>query len=199
MSLDVRRATLADVPAVTEAVVLAFHDDPVWSWAFPDAQARPAQFATWWGFLVGAGFRNGEVWVAGECDAVSVWFRPGDRELTEDEERQVVPMLAELLGARSEVVLDLVMRFDGAHPQDVPHYYLSILATHPRARGNGLGMKLAESVLATRVDSDGAPAYLESSNPNNHARYERAGFARRETVALPQDCPPILTMWREAR
>ena len=199
MDRAVRRALPGDIPAVTEAVVLAFHDDPVWSWAFPDVSLRPAQFAVWWGFLVGAGFRNGEIWVAGECDAISVWFRPGDRELTEDEETQVVPMLAELLGARSELVLDLVMRFDAAHPQEVPHYYLSILATHPRARGKGIGMALTESVLASRVDADGVPAYLESSNPNNHARYERAGFARRETVGMPQDCPPILTMWRDPR
>jgi GNAT superfamily N-acetyltransferase len=197
--LGVRRATAEDLAAATEAVVLAFHDDPVWSWAFSDPETRPAQFARWWGFLVEAIFRNGEVWVTGDCDAVSVWVPPGGHELTEAEETQVVPLLVDLLGSRSEVVLDLVMRFDAAHPQEVPHYYLSILATHPRARGKGLGMALTGAVLASRADAEGVPAYLESSNPANHSRYERAGFSPRETVRLPQDCPPILTMWREPR
>jgi GNAT superfamily N-acetyltransferase len=186
------------VPAVVEAVVLAFHDDPVWSWAFPDPVTRSEKFRTWWGFLVEAGLRNGEIWVAGDCDAVSVWTPPGGHELTPEEEALVIPLLTDLLGGRSGLVLEMVMCFDAAHPQDLPHWYLSILATHPQARGSGLGMALAVDVLR-RADSDGVPAYLESSNPANHARYERAGFARREVVTLPADCPPILTMWREPR
>ena len=31
-----RSATWADLTPVTETISLAFHDDPTWSWAFPD-------------------------------------------------------------------------------------------------------------------------------------------------------------------
>ena len=38
VKVAVRRATEADADEVTELFTLAFHEDPTWSWAFPDPE-----------------------------------------------------------------------------------------------------------------------------------------------------------------
>ena len=50
-----------------------------------------------------------------------------------------------------------------------------------------------------RVDAVHAPAYLDSTNPGNHARYRRSGFADAGTYAMPEGGPPVLEMVRAAR
>jgi GNAT superfamily N-acetyltransferase len=77
-------------------------------------------------------------------------------------------------------VLELIERFDAAHPRHEPHYYLSLLGTHPAHTGRGLGMGLAR--ILQHIDEEGLPAYLESSNPANNHRYERHGFAKNRRV-----------------
>ena len=58
-----------------------------------------------------------------------------------------------------------------------PHWYLPLIAADPARQGQGLGTALMEAAIA-RIDADGLPAYLESSNPRNISLYERFGFER---------------------
>ena len=108
-------------------------------------------------------------------------------------------MLIELVGAeQTEVLLETFDRFEAAHPRDQPHYYLSLLGTHPEHRGRGLGMGLLAHTLAL-IDAERMPAYLESTNPANNERYERHGFVQVGEFSLPGDGPPVATMWRQPR
>ena len=198
MNLAVRRASADDVDSVTNTIATAFYDDPVWSWAFPDAEHRATQLTAWWRFWIDAAMRNGEVWMTDSCEAATVWIPPGGVECTPEEEELVAPLLMDLIGAHAHNVIAALDRFDEHHPHGVPHHYLSLVGTHPDHRGNGLGVGLIAEYLA-RVDIDHMPAYLESSNPANHARYERLGFEPTGEFELPAGAPPILTMWRAAR
>ena len=56
-----------------------------------------------------------------------------------------------------------------------PHWYLPLIAADPARQGQGLGTALMEAAIA-RIDEDGRPAYLDSSNPRNIPFYERFGF-----------------------
>jgi ribosomal protein S18 acetylase RimI-like enzyme len=96
--------------------------------------------------------------------------------------------------------MELFARFDAAHPDAPPHYYLSLLGTHPEHRGHGVGMSLLSESL-DRIDAEHAPAYLESSNPANNHRYERCGFGAVGEFFPPgrESGPPVTTMWRDAR
>ena len=51
----------------------------------------------------------------------------------------------------------------------------------------------------TRIDAEGAAAYLESTNPANEGRYEAQGFAVFDSFELVEDGPPVTQMWREPR
>jgi predicted GNAT family acetyltransferase len=50
-----------------------------------------------------------------------------------------------------------------------------------------------------RIDAEGAPAFLESSNPDNDHRYERLGFRRCGEFELAEDGPSVTQMWRDPR
>jgi GNAT superfamily N-acetyltransferase len=196
--IDARVAGPTDLDAVAETIVLAFHDDPVWSWAFPDADRRPAQFRRWWPLFVESAIPHGWVWMAPRAETIAVWVPPGAPELSPEAERRIPPLLDELLGARAPVVLEGLLRFEAAHPHDEPHYYLSFVATHDDHRGRGIGEQLLARNLEL-IDAEHLPAYLESSNPNNLARYERLGFRARGEFAIGDGGPVITTMWRPAR
>ena len=49
------------------------------------------------------------------------------------------------------------------------------------------------------LDAQGIPAYLESSNPVNNHRYERAGFRRIGGFDAVLNDATLSTMWRDPR
>ena len=191
--MEVRVATEEDVEPVTRLLTDAFASDPLWSWAYPDR----ADLERWWRLHVRSALRFPWTWVLGDYAAVALWIPPGESELTAGEEAGVESLVAELAGSRAPEVLELLDRFDAAHPADgPPHYYLSLLGTDPARRGNGHGMALLEHNLA-RIDGEGMPAYLESSNPGNDPRYERRGFRRVGAFDRPDGQLTVATMWRD--
>jgi GNAT superfamily N-acetyltransferase len=191
---DIRVATTWDLDGLTETLSAAFETDPLWSWAFPERD----DLAVWWRFLIGSALRYPWVWITGEYAAASVWIPPDGDELTTEEEERIEPLLADLAGSRAPEILELLERFEASHPREQPHYYLSLLGTHPDHRGSGLGMALLADNLA-RTDAEGVPAYLESSNPRNNKRYERLGFRQVGEFTTPAGEHTVATMWREAQ
>ena len=191
--MEVRLATECDVDRVTATLVAAFEADPLWSWAFPGEG-----LADLWGLLVSSAMRYPSVRFADDYAAASVWIPPGGSELTAAEEASLGPMLEGQVGPRAAEVLALFERMERAHPDGPPHYYLSLLGTHPDHRGKGVGMALLAENLA-KIDSEGMPAYLESSNAENDRRYERLGFARVGEFERPDGHLTCSTMWREPR
>ena len=196
--LTARSATWVDLTAVTETISLAFHDDPTWSWAFPDPVCRQEYYAVFWRVLVGGALRYPWVLMTNTCEAAAVWIPPGGTEIAEEDEARLGPLLEALVGNRAGEVMELLARFDTAHPRDQPHYYLSLLGTHPSHAGRGIGMALLGENLA-RIDREGMPAYLESSNPANNHRYQRHDFEAIGEFFPPGSDIPVTTMWRDPR
>ena len=195
--MGARVATLADLDVLTETIQLAFADDPVWSRAFAHPDDRG--LAPFWRLWLEGALRYPWVWMTPAGEAVSVWIPPGGDELSPEQDAAFKQLAESSLGRRGAAYLDAVMaRFAEAHPHGKPHYYLSLLGTHPAHRGHGFGMTLLEKNL-TRIDAEGAAAYLESSNPANDKRYQRLGFAFHGRFQLPDDGPSVTTMWRPGR
>jgi GNAT superfamily N-acetyltransferase len=182
------------VDAAVEILVGAFHDDPVWSWACPDPVRRREQHRAIWRITVEGAIRYPWVWLAGGDAATSVWIPPGGTDLSVEQAARLEPMLRDLMGADATRVLDTFETFERAHPRDVPHFYLSLLGTDPHQRGKGHGLALLAENLR-RIDEQGAPAYLESSNPANVPLYERQGFEVLSSFAPPGGGPEIIGMW----
>jgi GNAT superfamily N-acetyltransferase len=179
---------------VVDVIAGAFHDDPTWSWAFPDPMLR----TRWWRFCIENALRYPSTFKTSGFEAVSVWIPAAGKEFSSEDEERIPSVLAELVGDRANVVTELLRRFEAAHPREEPHWYLSLLGTHEAHRGRGLGMALLKENLA-RIDTDRMPAYLESSNPANDHRYEAVGFAPVVTFQAPGDGPSVTGMWRKRR
>lgn len=194
--VEAREASAAELPAAADTLARAFYADPVWSWAFADPERRLEQIRAVWGLVAEAALSYGSAWLTGDCAAVALWIPPGKPELLPEDEERLEGLLTELLGDGAARVLDTFERFEAAHPEDDPHYYLSLLGTNPDHRGQGLGMGLMAATLE-RIDAEGAPAFLESSNPANTPRYERLGFSICGEFELSGDGPNVAQMWRE--
>jgi ketosteroid isomerase-like protein/GNAT superfamily N-acetyltransferase len=193
-----RAATSRDIPAVTVCLASAFFDDPVWGrWTFPDEATRYERVYELMRFWTAAAVRYPWVRMTNNAEAAALWIPPGESEMTEAEEARLTAWMGEMLGERAGELNDLFDQFDQHHPQEPPHYYLSLWGTHRDYAGRGVGTALIHDNLA-RLDAEGTPAYLESTNPANLARYEALGFARVEEFG-PVGGPVITTMWREAR
>lgn len=194
-----RLATAGDAEAVTETLALAFHEDPVWSWAFPDPERRLEQHRAVWGLLVEAKIAEGSVWRSAGGEAAAVWVLPGLPELGPEDEERLKALVGDLMGEGAAPVLDSFERFDAAHPHERgEHHYLSLLGTHPDHRGKGVGMALLAECL-DGIDDAGEPAFLESSNPANDRRYEGVGFRRCGEFELGEGGPTVTQMWRDPR
>lgn len=191
-----RPATVEDLGLVTDTLTLAFLHDPVWSVALARPDGTNAHHAAYWRLYVEGALRYSTVFMTDDASAVSVWIPPDGTELSNAGEEAVEQLVkATLERAAVRAMFELWERFAANHPHDEPHAYLSLLATHPDHRGQGIGQRLLAEGLA-RWDAAGVPAYLESTNPGNDHRYERAGFRRLDGFRAVLDDAAISTMWR---
>jgi GNAT superfamily N-acetyltransferase len=134
--------------------------------------------------------------VLDDLSAVSLWVPPETPDLDEQGEADAGQMMHRVLGERATLVDRGWELFAQTRPSE-RHWYLSLLATDPACRGQGVGMALVQQQLET-VDAAHLPAYLESTNPTNVARYERAGFEMVGYFDLPNG-PRVDRMWRSTR
>ena len=186
-----------DAQAVVATLAAAFAGDPVWgAWACGDAPDRVGLLEVFWKPWVEAGLKYDGFTMTRAAAAVSGWVPPGVHETDDEDEAAIEAVTLRLFGDRAPLLLEAYELFEANRP-DTPHWYLSLLASHPMYRGEGRGMRLLRADLV-RVDAAHQPAYLESTNPANDARYEAVGFARHGSFTLPQG-PTVTTMWRAAR
>jgi GNAT superfamily N-acetyltransferase len=195
--MDVRRVGVEDLPAVAATLAGAFRDDPAWSWVFTDPDTRVANLGAVWALLLAGAVDYGWVSMVADAEAATLWIPPGRPELTEAESARIGPLFRELPGTEAGRADALMERFAAARPTSPEHYYLSLFGTRPDRRGRGIGMALLTADLA-RIDAEGKPAYLESTNPANLDRYRSVGFVDHGEIILPGG-PVVTKMWRDAR
>jgi GNAT superfamily N-acetyltransferase len=192
----VRQVREADADRVAELFALAFFGDPTWSWAFPDPEQRMAQHRSLWSLFLHSALPYEWVWMTDDGGAASLWIPPDEPELSEADEARLEPLVRDLIGSRADEVLALFERFDAHHPRQEPHFYLSLLGTHPDHMGQGKGMGLLAANLGM-IDELRLPAYLESSNRGNDRRYAHLGFVEIGEFAVPGGGPTVGCMWRD--
>jgi GNAT superfamily N-acetyltransferase len=174
-------ARFEDRQPVVATVVAAFDRDPAFRYFFDDEHFA-AQAATFAGYLFDKRVAPNTVWVVGQALAVSLWDGPQPGEGAQ----ATLDLPASVL-ARLDAYHDAVQ---GSIPQ-TPHWYLGILATHPRHAGRRLGRLAMQAGLA-RANADSLPAYLETTNPGNVKLYERSGWE--VTRAIDSGPVPIWVM-----
>ncbi|BBY63814.1 N-acetyltransferase [Mycolicibacterium helvum] len=199
--IDVRPARKGDIPALARVLARAFHDDPVMAWVQPDTDRRTAALPGLFGALTRHHFLAGrgcEVALAEDgVAAAALWDPPGGWLQSPREQLAMLPGVVRAFRGRlaaGRAVTDLMK---ANHPEE-PHWYLAVIGSDPIVRGGGFGHALMQSRL-DRCDAEYAPAYLESSNPDNVPYYERFGFEVTGEIELPEGGPSLWPMWRAPR
>jgi len=187
----IRTATADDSADITAALARAFHDDPVASYALPNNRKRPGQLQRFYRERLRTLLTDELVFCDADRRAAALWAAP-DRWHTPVSEL----LRTRIFSWRTPLFLAGGLRVERRHPTD-PHYYLAILGVDPSAQGQGLGSQVIRPML-DRCDTEGVPAYLESSKETNLPFYERHGFRVTGEVELPFG-PPLWLMWRDPR
>jgi len=176
----------------------AFFDDPVWDWVVQDPKRRRKHLGQFLGHVIHARVRSGTVWTTTQHEGAAVWAPPGDWKVHPLKTLPALPSALRCVGLRDlQARLGALAKMEAGHPTE-PHWYLEILAARHDLRGIGVGTALITPML-DRCDTEGLPAYLESSKAENLPFYHRFGFEVTEELTLVPGCPRIWRMWRDPR
>ncbi|MEV6109253.1 GNAT family N-acetyltransferase [Streptomyces sp. NPDC051940] len=200
MSQEIGIAGRAQVTGLATALARAFVDDPVWSYVFPDEEARRGRILA---RVFSAQLRYFHL-RHGACDytadgtgrvvAGALWNPPGTWRTSLWDDVVSLPAAVRAAGRHLARGFAVIRAMEKVHP-DEPHWYLAVIGTDPDVRGTGHGAALITARL-TEADASGLPVYLESSNPSNVPYYERFGFRVTGEVRPGRGAPTLHTMQR---
>jgi GNAT superfamily N-acetyltransferase len=194
------RAARRDEAALLGGVLAdAFAEDPVFAWLIPpELRGRDNRMDTFFTSMSRGYLRQGKpCYVTGDASAAALWAAPGDWAMPLSQ--IILEAAPSALAFRHRLIraLRTQLQVERLHAaQSRPHWYLGYLGTRHDRQGQGLGSAMLREVL-TRVDANGLPAYLESSNERNLPLYERNGFLVIGELRALGRGPAIWRMWRE--
>ena len=184
------KAPLKDLDRVKGVLKLGFASDALIRWVFPDAASYLKCFDTWMEEFSKIAFENDIVYSEENFYGSSLWHPPG----VEFDDSILLPTFEYVPSDRFEVVARFFEEFKKYHPEDA--WYLAFIAVDPSQQRKGIGSFLLKEALHM-IDERGDRAYLEASNEQNKALYERHGFVEIGRVQF-EDSPPAFPMIRES-
>jgi len=200
MTTEITKATVADNPRLAKTWASAFENDPTFSWFFTNPKTRFRKLEGFFGYTAPRmGLEFDETYMSDGCGAAAMWIPPDKWKIPMGQQLRMMPGFVRWAGWRTPRMMGALTKMEKAHPHDPPSWYLLALGTQQDQQGKGLGSALMTDMLH-RIDDEGLPAYLESSNPRNIPFYARHGFVEREPMRFGgADGPVVTPMWREAR
>ncbi|HLN43163.1 MAG TPA: GNAT family N-acetyltransferase [Acidimicrobiales bacterium] len=192
----VRKARRADVKTIARMLALAFDDDPLTTWMFPDPRTRHLRLPRMFQALLGEALPLDEVYTTESLRGAAIWNPPGTFPLGWQGNARMGWTMARLLRHRLVDRAEGLLYFDRHHPKE-PHWYLQMLGTEPEWQGKGIASSLLSPILE-RCDQSGHRVYLEASKEKNIPFYARHGFVVTEEMQVPKG-PTVWAMWRDPR
>jgi GNAT superfamily N-acetyltransferase len=189
----VRHATKDDIKELGSTLARAFEDDPVMSWLYPGLDRLEKFFRA---YELRLHIPQDGVYTTDDLAGGAVWAPPNQWRTKFTDIVRVAPALMGATGTRILRGLGTIRAVESKHPKE-PHWYLAALGTDPSKQGKGVGSALMAPILE-RCDTEGLPAYLESSKEANIPFYRRHGFEVTSEIQLPRG-PKLWPMWRDPR
>lgn len=195
------RVRLTDASRVAALLARAFQDDPLMTYAVPDAEERRRVLPWLIRLNVRYGCRYGAVYATPGYEGAAIWFPPGETTMTPWRMLRS-GMLAAPFRIRWPVLQRLAVA--GKVAQDLherhapqPHWYLSQIGVEPSSQQQGVASRLLRPMLA-RSDADALLCYLETEHEPNVALYQRFGFRVVGVTGVISGGPRLWAMLRTA-
>ncbi|MBS0125092.1 GNAT family N-acetyltransferase [Thetidibacter halocola] len=190
--MDIHPARVDQFDQVVSLLTVAFVDDPVCRYLYPDLGQYLRHFPDYVRIYGTPGLHQGGTHLLDNAGA-TLWVPPD----AHPDESALDDLLARSVADDAKPELfEVYAEFDRAHPKE-PHWFLPLMGVDPVARGQGIGAALMAYGLDI-CDRDGTLAYLESTKPENIPFYERFGFTRDHVIDVGGH-PPVTTMVRPPR
>ena len=198
-SQAVRAARRDEAALLGDVLADAFAEDPVFAWLIPPhLRRRDNRLRAFFTSMSRGYLRQGKpCYLTGDASAAALWAAPGAWAMPLSQ--VILEAVPNGLAFRRRLFRALrtqmqIERLHAGHSR--PHWYLGYLGARRDRQGQGQGTRMLRQVLAG-VDTDGVPAYLESSNERNLSLYERNGFRVVGELQALGHGPTIWRMWRE--
>jgi ribosomal protein S18 acetylase RimI-like enzyme len=192
-SVSIKPATDTDSDHAVAIAVLAFSTDPLMRWSLADPHRYLTYYPAFVRAIAGKAFEHRTAYYVDGFSGIALWLPPG---VTFDEHAVVDAIQRAVPESLQEEAFGVLKQTGTYHPSQ-PHWYLPLIGVDPRHQRQGFGSALMKHALVA-CDRDRTLAYLESSNPENLAFYERHGFESLGTIQVGT-APPIFPMLREPR
>lgn len=197
-NVNIRLATEADLPELSQVLGRAFADDPVMEFVISSRPVAP-RAAILLGTITSLHISDRSVFVAtdptsGAILGAAVWGLPGHWRVPTTAYVRHARKLLKAVGLRGITKISVLSAIERQHPTE-PHHYLAIIGTDPEHQGKGIGAALLAPVLDL-CDEEGLPAYLESSKDSNVPYYRRFAFDVTTPFTL-KGGPTLHFMWRD--
>src|SRR6185295_1678362 len=148
-----------EAPAIN-TIVLAFADDPVARWTWPQSHQYLAGMPRLVRAFGGNAFTHDGACCTENYTGAALWLAPG---VHPDEERLGEVLQSTVAPSLQDEVFGTFDQMAKFHPSE-PHWYLPLIGVDPAYQGKNHGHALMVPMLQ-RCDRDQVPAYLESTNP----------------------------------
>jgi ribosomal protein S18 acetylase RimI-like enzyme len=193
---EVKDGSPSDIDSIADALVKAFHDDPVMMYMFRKEGGRDKKLRALFLSESSRALTRGALntTTGGPALGGAIWMAPDKWKTGGFELLGQIPLLLKMGLANTSRALSVLGQMEKIHPEE-PHWYLAVLGTAPEYQGKGVGSALVAPVL-TKCDADLIPAYLESSKESNIPFYERHGFAVQGEIHV-KNGPTLWPMWRD--
>ena len=198
-SQAVRAARRDEAALLGQVLADAFAEDPVFTWLIsPQLHGRDNRLRSFFTSMSRGYLRQGKpCYLTSDASAAALWAAPGAWAMPLSQ--VILEAAPNGLAFRRRLLraLRTQLQIERLHAgQSTPHWYLGYLGTRRGRQGRGLGTQMLREVLAG-ADTDGVPAYLESSNERNLPLYGRNGFRVVGELQALGHGPTIWRMWRE--
>jgi len=194
----VRKASVADFPALEKVLARAFDDDPMTNWTCLQDAHRAERIVTSMHITLRLALPFDEIYTTQDQSGAAGWIPPGKTDVRPGALPMLLTKGIRVTGARRAISFLILAMILEKHRPKTPHWYLQPLGVEPSLHGKGIGCALVQPIL-NRCDQDHIPACLATQTEKNVRFYEHRGFKVLERLKLPFGAPDTWIMWREPR
>lgn len=200
MNVQIQKDTKG-LDSLAASLCSSLNDDPVFRFALgpptSDTTQRLKQlFLSDLNYSVSRGTEQAVVYVSEDKKCIAQWYYDGFWTMSVYDKWRALLATVQCFRWRTLTFLRISYALAASHPSE-PHMYLWMLGIARNVNDDGLGSKVI-TVVTEKCDREGIPAYTQCTNPSNMPFYKKHGFEPMyEIKGLPDDCPPIVAMWRK--
>lgn len=182
-TITVQDVTRDDIEPLSRLLAEVFQEDPFHSWIFPNVSIRMRRQRRFFALSLRRRMGLDVMYTTPDHRGVCAWSGPNTPRSNILHALWFKLLFGLNIGPRAPLLLPGVRRLISHQPK-YPHWYLSLLATHPEHRRQGLGTTLLQPILS-QCDTEGIPAYLEATSEISVAFYKHIGFVVVQEIKLP--------------